>query len=50
MFDMYVFRSVNKIVPYTLKAHLDSVVRACFIQGTRTTAHKCSRLLAMCME
>ncbi|XP_062579414.1 baculoviral IAP repeat-containing protein 6-like [Saccostrea cucullata] len=43
-------RAAMKTIPYTLKTHLHSVVRACFIQGTRTTAHKCSRLLAMCME
>ncbi|XP_022332916.2 dual E2 ubiquitin-conjugating enzyme/E3 ubiquitin-protein ligase BIRC6-like isoform X4 [Crassostrea virginica] len=43
-------RAVTKTIPNTLKTYLDNVVRACFIQGTRTTAHKCSRLLAMCME
>lgn len=49
-FLFFVYRAVTKTIPNTLKMHLESVVRACFVQGTRTTAHKCSRLLAMCME
>ncbi|GAB1609836.1 baculoviral IAP repeat-containing protein 6-like isoform X2 [Argonauta hians] len=34
----------------TLKKELLTLVKACFIYGTRTTAHKASRLLVLCME
>ncbi|XP_029637353.1 baculoviral IAP repeat-containing protein 6 isoform X1 [Octopus sinensis] len=34
----------------TVKKELLSLVKACFIHGTRTTAHKASRLLVLCME
>ncbi|KAK3576772.1 hypothetical protein CHS0354_014586 [Potamilus streckersoni] len=43
-------RIFSKCILMTLQKRLGPLVKACFIQGTRTTAHKCARLMALCME
>ncbi|GFO34551.1 baculoviral iap repeat-containing protein 6, partial [Plakobranchus ocellatus] len=43
-------RRCEKPMLEAIQSELKSMVKTCFILGSRTTAHKFSRLLAMCME
>ncbi|XP_069118544.1 baculoviral IAP repeat-containing protein 6-like isoform X2 [Argopecten irradians] len=43
-------KTSQKSLPQTIQGKLGSLIKACFIYGSRTTAHKCARLLAMCMD
>ncbi|OWF45700.1 baculoviral IAP repeat-containing protein 6-like isoform X2 [Mizuhopecten yessoensis] len=43
-------KSSLKSLPETIQSKLGPLIKACFISGSRTTAHKCARLLAMCMD
>ncbi|KAK3094209.1 hypothetical protein FSP39_025467 [Pinctada imbricata] len=43
-------RAQLKTLPIVVKPCLHAITKACYIQGTRTTAHKCSRFLALCMK
>ncbi|XP_076097651.1 dual E2 ubiquitin-conjugating enzyme/E3 ubiquitin-protein ligase BIRC6-like isoform X3 [Mytilus galloprovincialis] len=42
--------NINKSLSLTIQKRLTELVKSCFIQGSRTTAHKCSKLAALCME
>ncbi|CAH1791767.1 unnamed protein product [Owenia fusiformis] len=37
-------------VIYTIQSNLNGLIKACFIDNGRTVAHRCARLLALCME
>ncbi|XP_059157271.1 baculoviral IAP repeat-containing protein 6-like isoform X2 [Physella acuta] len=43
-------RDSEKILLESIQSELNGMVKSCFIVGSRTTAHKFSRLLALCME
>ncbi|XP_053375851.1 baculoviral IAP repeat-containing protein 6-like isoform X2 [Mercenaria mercenaria] len=43
-------RSSGRCILSTIQPKLKEIIQACFIQGTRTTSHKCSRLLSQCMQ
>ncbi|KAH3853370.1 hypothetical protein DPMN_095892 [Dreissena polymorpha] len=43
-------RPANKCVITSIQPRLKSIIQACLIQGSRTTAHKCARLIALCMH
>ncbi|KAL8592605.1 hypothetical protein ACOMHN_026535 [Nucella lapillus] len=34
----------------TVQLHLKNLIKSCFIEASRTTANKCARLLALCIE
>lgn len=44
------FRSGNQCLVMTSQSYLKDLIKSCFIDASRTTAHKCSRLLALCIE
>ncbi|XP_064603703.1 baculoviral IAP repeat-containing protein 6-like isoform X3 [Liolophura sinensis] len=43
-------RDKRKCVVLLIQQSLTELVKACFISGTRATAHKCARLIALCIE
>ncbi|XP_067680641.1 baculoviral IAP repeat-containing protein 6-like isoform X2 [Haliotis asinina] len=43
-------RKHSRCLVVVVQQHLRDIVKACLIDGTRTTAHKCSRLLALLLE
>ena len=47
---LFLNRKCEKPMLEAIQSELESLVKTCFILSSRTTAHKFSRLLAMCME
>ncbi|KAL4237916.1 Baculoviral IAP repeat-containing protein 6 [Mactra antiquata] len=43
-------RLLSRSILSPIQVKLTGIIKACFIQGTRTTSHKCSRLLTQCMQ
>nr|KAG5700865.1 hypothetical protein BaRGS_012272 [Batillaria attramentaria] len=43
-------RSGVRCLVVTIQPYLQDIIKACFIDASRTTAHKCARLLALCIE
>ncbi|XP_052766452.1 baculoviral IAP repeat-containing protein 6-like isoform X2 [Mya arenaria] len=39
-----------KCILTSIQPKLRQIIQACFIQGSRSTAHKCARLLSQCMQ
>lgn len=49
-FFFYWHRSGSRCLVTTVQTYLPDLIKTCFIDGLRTTAHKCARLLALCIE
>uniref|UniRef100_A0A2C9JJC5 Dual E2 ubiquitin-conjugating enzyme/E3 ubiquitin-protein ligase BIRC6 n=1 Tax=Biomphalaria glabrata TaxID=6526 RepID=A0A2C9JJC5_BIOGL len=43
-------RGCERVLIESIQNELKEIVKSCYISGTRTTAHKFSRLLALCIE
>ena len=50
--DLFVhfLRGGEKVLLKSIEDELKGLVETCYIVGSRSTAHKFSRLLALCME